>query len=335
DLTREIHELQETVPLSEAYKQLLVLKRRHARKKRKLDDDLISNHVKRSTARTLDNGRLSPHTDVKANRPRDTVSGEDAKLKTNPEEGSNPAPALNDDVVENSKPRATTEPTTAITIEPDTVQDNASHEQPPEGEDAAPHDHVDLKERHEGQTISAIAEPNSKSTNTKGSVVNEAPNTEDDENPSPSSLPAITTTLTDDQTDELTAESHKALLSTAHFYLVKPRTMSSRTVLIPLSRNDTLSHCLRQRVVLEFPTIQVLSLAPESLPDRYLLESEYESMSRKELGELDGLLAEMETHVDGDGGAGGEGGGVKADGGPEDVIDDRKILEVLQRDLGA
>jgi hypothetical protein len=60
-----------------------------------------------------------------------------------------------------------------------------------------------------------------------------------------------------------------------HYYLVKPRTLGNLKVLIPLSPNDVLSQCLRRRVVLEFPTIQVLPWAPNALPNDYLLEEAY------------------------------------------------------------
>lgn len=60
-----------------------------------------------------------------------------------------------------------------------------------------------------------------------------------------------------------------------HYYLVKPRTLGNLKVLIPLSPSDVLSQCLRRRVVLEFPTIQVLPWAPNELSNDYLLEEDY------------------------------------------------------------
>jgi hypothetical protein len=61
-----------------------------------------------------------------------------------------------------------------------------------------------------------------------------------------------------------------------HFYLLKPSTTTSQKVLIPLHRNATLTSCLRDRTVLEFPTIYVLPHAPASLPaEDYILEEQY------------------------------------------------------------
>lgn len=60
-----------------------------------------------------------------------------------------------------------------------------------------------------------------------------------------------------------------------HYYLVKPRTMGSSKVLIPLFPNDVLSECLKSRAVLEFPTIQVLPWVPGQLPAGYQLEEDY------------------------------------------------------------
>lgn len=60
-----------------------------------------------------------------------------------------------------------------------------------------------------------------------------------------------------------------------HYYLVKPRTLGNLKVLIPLSPNDVLSQCLKRRIVLEFPTIQVLPWSRKDLPNDYLLEEDY------------------------------------------------------------
>jgi len=60
-----------------------------------------------------------------------------------------------------------------------------------------------------------------------------------------------------------------------HYYLVKPRTGYTQKVLIPLSPFDILSKCLRQQVILEFPSIEVLSKPPSELPSNYILEEDY------------------------------------------------------------
>ena len=60
-----------------------------------------------------------------------------------------------------------------------------------------------------------------------------------------------------------------------HFYLHKTLTRAVQPVLIPLSSSDTISSCLKNRIVLEFPTIYALPYPPEQLPEDYISESEY------------------------------------------------------------
>lgn len=117
-----------------------------------------------------------------------------------------------------------------------------------------------------------------------------------------------------------------------HFYLLKPHTISSRRVLVPLPPSQSLSECLKDQVVLEFPTIQVLPQPPSSLPEGFMLEAAYLHQSGREAAELDGLLATVAApteYGEYDGGAAGAAGGDE-----KRALDDRKILEVLQRDLG-
>lgn len=60
------------------------------------------------------------------------------------------------------------------------------------------------------------------------------------------------------------------------FYLHRPYTPSSHPrVLIPLSPIEPLSTLLRDRVVLEFPTIYAISYPPASLPGNFMLENDY------------------------------------------------------------
>ncbi|KAF2813347.1 uncharacterized protein BDZ99DRAFT_556893 [Mytilinidion resinicola] len=117
----------------------------------------------------------------------------------------------------------------------------------------------------------------------------------------------------------------------AYFYLVKPHTSSNRRVLVPLTADQQLSTCLQNRVVFEFPTIQILSTPPESLPPQFQLDSDYLEQERREQLELGELLALVKPldgmPIDGD---------VKTETGTTSIagLDDKKILEVLRRDLG-
>jgi hypothetical protein len=61
-----------------------------------------------------------------------------------------------------------------------------------------------------------------------------------------------------------------------YFYLHRPYTPSSQPrVLIPLSSSEPLSTLLRNRVVLEYPTIYALPSPPTSLPHNFMLEHDY------------------------------------------------------------
>ena len=61
-----------------------------------------------------------------------------------------------------------------------------------------------------------------------------------------------------------------------HLFLHRPKTPSSfPRVLIPLNLAKSLEKLLRRRLVLEFPTIYVLKVAPEDLPDSFMLEKDY------------------------------------------------------------
>ncbi|EON67402.1 hypothetical protein W97_06655 [Coniosporium apollinis CBS 100218] len=117
-------------------------------------------------------------------------------------------------------------------------------------------------------------------------------------------------------------------VSAYHFYLVKPHTSSARPVLIPISGSQSLFECLREQVVLEFPTIQVLSDTPNSLPDRFMLESDYLAQSQAEAQELDELLAHVKQPLQDDSGHVGSDGGGSV---PQDV---KMIAEMLQKDVG-
>lgn len=112
-----------------------------------------------------------------------------------------------------------------------------------------------------------------------------------------------------------------------YFYLHRPRTRSKLPVLIPISPDKTITETLRDRIVLEFPTIYVLTEAPESMPrEKFMLDEEYILKEREGLEVLDELSE--------------EGGGEKSsqeegeitESGPAQW-DEKKVLEVLKKDL--
>lgn len=117
------------------------------------------------------------------------------------------------------------------------------------------------------------------------------------------------------------------------FFLVKPRTNSSRTVLIPLEPTATLGACLTGRAVLEFPTIYVFNGSAELSPADFMLEEDYLKQEGEEQKEFDQLISELDPGVlrrlrddaqqPGDRTM------------KEERLDDKEILDVLKKDFGA
>jgi len=113
------------------------------------------------------------------------------------------------------------------------------------------------------------------------------------------------------------------------FFLHRPRTSSSRPVLIPLDGTSLLRDCLRGKTVLEFPTIYVFpDPIPSSMSDDFILEEEYVKQEEEERKELEEAMRKV---------------------GPEELramqeaearendageLDGERILDVLKRDLG-
>jgi hypothetical protein len=77
-----------------------------------------------------------------------------------------------------------------------------------------------------------------------------------------------------------------------YYYLVKPRTTGTEKVLIVLSPTNNLLDCLKDQTVLEFPTIQVLSHPPQSLPKGFILVHDWLDRFNEEQGEMKRLLEE-------------------------------------------
>lgn len=116
------------------------------------------------------------------------------------------------------------------------------------------------------------------------------------------------------------------------FYLVKPRTNTNRTVLIPLNPTATLADCLTGRTVLEFPTIHVLTHSGDSLPDGFMLEEKYLKQEGEEHKEFNELIADLDPEIL---------RRLKDDAQQsthqppkEERLDDKEILDVLEKDFG-
>jgi hypothetical protein len=142
-----------------------------------------------------------------------------------------------------------------------------------------------------------------------------------------------TETLQEQQPSEEAATPQKFI----HFYLHKPHTSSTNTVLIPLTSNTTLTAALYQKYVLEFPTIYVFSSinSPEPtnpLPNGFITLEQYTQHITDDDKELQGLMSsipEGQRKLPLDGGIFG-GPGEK-----REEVDEKEVLEMLQRDADA
>lgn len=113
-----------------------------------------------------------------------------------------------------------------------------------------------------------------------------------------------------------------------YFYLHRPRTTTKKPVLIPLPPSETLSAVLRERTVLEFPTIYLLPQSPETLlaedSSPFILEEEYLRTVAPEGADQSAESGE-ENEIDL---SGLPGSTVDLEG-----VDEKKVLEVLKQDL--
>jgi hypothetical protein len=116
------------------------------------------------------------------------------------------------------------------------------------------------------------------------------------------------------------------------YFLLKPRTSSSKHVLIPLTSNATLGECLKGRTVLEFPTIYVFPSSTQQLPEDFMLEEDYLKQEGEDQKEFDALLNELDPEIlkrlkDDD----------QRSSRPskEEEVDSREILDVLKKDFGS
>jgi hypothetical protein len=125
-------------------------------------------------------------------------------------------------------------------------------------------------------------------------------------------------------------EAETSDLNRLHFYLLLPGTSSSAKVLIKLDPQATLTTSLRNRIVLEYPTIHVLPHDPASLPEGYITEDQYSKVRQSEEDELKDAMAKADTE-----------GILSQVGKPEpgstsvsaSNIDPQTILDMLKRDV--
>ena len=117
--------------------------------------------------------------------------------------------------------------------------------------------------------------------------------------------------------------SNRPAANTLHFYLHAPRLPSPQPVLIPLSSNSTLSECLRNSLVLEFPSIYALQQPSSELPDRFITEDDFGKKMQQEDFQAS-ILAKL---------TGNEEGEIEEQSKRDEDVDAKKLEEVLIRDL--
>ncbi|KAI1615715.1 hypothetical protein EDD36DRAFT_486035, partial [Exophiala viscosa] len=110
------------------------------------------------------------------------------------------------------------------------------------------------------------------------------------------------------------------LPSNIHFYLLRPMTTAKLKCLIPISQTSTLKDLLQGRTMLEFPTIYVRQEPPEALAEPFITEEKYDDHYGKEIPISLPAYAPNDTHLN-------------EPPTSLDDIDEKKVLEVLQKDL--
>jgi hypothetical protein len=110
-----------------------------------------------------------------------------------------------------------------------------------------------------------------------------------------------------------------------HFYLLRPFTASKSVVLTPIDASKSLTQCLKEQTVLEFPTIYVLPDEPHSLPNGFQLAEQYEKAQKAEEAEVDALVQRTNQST---------GGALTASREEEKPLDAKSILDMLKRDVG-
>lgn len=138
--------------------------------------------------------------------------------------------------------------------------------------------------------------------------------------------PADASTDQMDKAPNQTIAPHRGL----YFYLHRPRTATKKPVLTPVLQTSTLNTVLRNRTVLEFPTIYALPESAETLfadkdNSKFILEEDYLRTAEPD------EIGQSSTTSDDDDAAGNEalpGSSVNL----QDV-DENLVLEVLKKDL--
>ncbi|KEF53927.1 uncharacterized protein A1O9_09722 [Exophiala aquamarina CBS 119918] len=110
------------------------------------------------------------------------------------------------------------------------------------------------------------------------------------------------------------------LVQDLHFYLHRPNTPSNFKCLIPISPLSSIQDTLRDKTLLEFPTIHIRDESPDHLSKPYIAEEKYNEMHGSEIPiELPKFVSKDTSALEGSNDLGG--------------VDENQVLEVLQKDL--
>lgn len=114
---------------------------------------------------------------------------------------------------------------------------------------------------------------------------------------------------------------HAQLLDGLYFYLLKPNTPSNLKCLIPVSASASIADTLRDKTLLEFPTIYVREDTPEKLAEPFITEDQYAELYGHDVPPINlpvdrpREMARPESSAAMDG------------------VDGQRIVDVLQQDL--
>jgi len=204
----------------------------------------------------------------------------------------------------------------------DTLAIQATHDETvqdpvPTEKDIAPEEPVNdatapVHEESQIPTTSVETATTTKESDTTDLLPDPAPVHEESHFPNTSAEPATKTQGADP----------RDLLHNLHFYLLRPMTTAKLKCLIPISQTLTLKDVLQGRTVLEFPTFYVRQEPPEALLEPFITAERYDSLYGEEIPiELPAYNPNVSDFN--------EPPASLAD------IDEKKVLEVLQKDLTA
>ncbi|KZF19436.1 hypothetical protein L228DRAFT_285854 [Xylona heveae TC161] len=262
DGRRELSGCLETWPLCEGYSRILEKDSAGKKRKRETDDEAA---------------RPTPKDAILEN-----ASAGQELTRTGEDETSNPAETQNP---ENAEPiQSSTQPTPA-----------------PHDPEVTDSQNLESSNPTEPPPTPSVPSENANSTSAPPTNPPQSPQDQQATDTPTSDPPAPHSEQNQDSTSspqESNETKHIQEIPNIHMYLLRPHTASSSKVLIPVAQSSSLAECLRERVVLEYPTFYILLSPPPSLPDGFILEADYLGQQRAEEEEMRELLAHVDVPQD-------------------------------------